>query len=107
MKTLALAAILFAFTAQSAQARQPSTEQVIRQVFGVYGSQAVRVFTCESGLRTWAQNGQYLGIAQMGSWARARYGHGPDAYTQARAAYHYFRDNGYSWRGAWSCSWAA
>jgi hypothetical protein len=75
---------------------------VIRAVFGSYGSQAVRVARCESGLRTWASNGQYLGLFQMGSYARARYGHGSDAWTQARAAYRYFVDAGRDW-SPWTC----
>ncbi len=104
-KTLTLTVVLSAFLVPAAQAG--SSEQAIRSVFGRYGQQAVNVARCESGLRTWASNGQYLGLFQMGSWARSRFGHGADAYTQARAAYAYFRVNGYSWRGAWSCSWAA
>ena len=85
---------------------QADNASVIRAVFGPYGSQAVGVARCESGLSTWAQNGQYLGVFQMGSYARARYGHGSDIWTQARAAYKYFRDSGYSWR-PWTCGWAA
>ena len=34
---------------------------------------------CESGLRTDAQNGQYLGLFQMGSSERRIYGHGSTA----------------------------
>ena len=80
----------------------PSAGAVICQVFGPYCAQALRVARCESGLQTWARNGQYLGLFQMGSLARAKYGHGPDAWTQARAAYRYFRDSGFSW-GPWTC----
>jgi hypothetical protein len=75
---------------------------VIRSVFGVYGDQAVSVASCESGLRTWAANGQYLGLFQMGEWERATYGHGPDALTQSTSAYAYFADTGYDW-SPWSC----
>lgn len=61
---------------------------------------ALRVAWCESRLRPAARNGQYLGLFQMGAYARRRFGHGPDAYTQARAAYRYFRVAG--WR-PWTC----
>ncbi len=89
---------------QAALTRAPTNEQVIRQVFGAYGSQAVAVARCESGLSVWARSpgGTYLGLFQFGSFARARYGFGWDAWTQARAAYRYFRDSGYRWT-AWTC----
>jgi hypothetical protein len=87
-----------------------TTQQVICQVFGSYCSQALRVARCESGLSIWARNanwppgdkGDYLGLFQMGDYARGRYGHGWDAWTQARAAYRYFLDSGRSW-GPWTC----
>jgi hypothetical protein len=63
---------------------------------------ALRVARCESGLSTRAQNGQYLGLFQMGSYARARYGHGSDAYTQAVAAHAYWEDAGWS---PWTCAY--
>ncbi len=91
------------FPALSSASVQPVSPSVaICQVFGPYCAQALRVARCESGLRTWAANGQYLGLFQMGAVARARYGHSPDAYGQARAAYRYFRDSGYRW-GPWTC----
>jgi hypothetical protein len=62
---------------------------------------ALRVFTCESGLSTTAANGQYLGLAQMGEYARGRYGHGRDAWTQARAAHAYYVAAGW---GPWECA---
>ena len=78
------------------------TQRVICGVFGPYCSQALRVAWCESRFSTTAQNGQYLGLFQMGSFARARYGHGTDAWTQSEAAFRYFADSGFSW-GPWSC----
>ena len=47
------------------------------------------MIACETGghYNTTAKNGQFLGIFQMGTWARARYGHGRSARAQARAAY--------------------
>jgi len=74
----------------------------INTVFGSYASQAHRVSSCESGHSPSAVNGQYLGMFQMGDYARSRYGHGPDPLTQARAAYHYFVDSGRDW-SPWSC----
>lgn len=62
---------------------------------------ALAVFSCESHLTTTAQNGQYLGLAQMGEFARSHYGHGSDAWTQAKAAYAYWRDAGWS---PWTCA---
>jgi hypothetical protein len=74
----------------------------ICHVFGPYCSQALRVASCESGRGVWAQNGQYLGMFQMGSYARGRYGHSYTALGQARAAYAYFVDAGRDW-SPWSC----
>ncbi len=85
--------------------RTPTNEQVIRQVFGVYGSQAVAVARCESGLSVWARNGQYENIFQMGYNERRTYGWhtvGSPAIVAARAAYRYFVASGHSWR-AWEC----
>lgn len=74
----------------------------ICHVFGSYCSQALRVASCESGRGVYAQNGQYLGMFQMGSYARSRYGHGYTPLEQARAAYAYFVDSGRDW-SPWSC----
>jgi hypothetical protein len=74
----------------------------IRIVFGPYAQQALRVAWCESRWYTGAQNGQYLGLFQMGSYARGRYGHAHDALGQAQAAYRYFVDSGRDW-SPWSC----
>jgi hypothetical protein len=77
-------------------------EDVICRVFGRHCRQAVSVAHCESRLRTDAQNGEYLGLFQMGSWARSLYGHGPSAVVQAKAAYRYFVESGLDW-SPWSC----
>jgi len=76
--------------------------RVICAVFGPYCSQALRVAACESGMHTTASNGQYLGLFQMGSYARSRYGYGDDVWTQASSAFRYFADSGFSW-GPWTC----
>lgn len=75
---------------------------IIRYVFGSSGDDAVTVARCESGFDPRAANGQYLGIFQMGSSERATYGHGPDALSQSRAAYRYFRASGSDW-SPWEC----
>lgn len=72
------------------------------------GAEAWAVAWCETGgtMSVWANNGQYLGLWQMGSYARARYGHGWNAWAQARAAHRYWdagkRGRGGSW-GPWEC----
>ena len=79
-----------------------SPEKAICHVFGDYCGQALRVARCESGYRTTAQNGQYLGIFQMGSTERRLFGHGASALDQARAAFRYFVRSGRDW-SPWSC----
>jgi hypothetical protein len=76
--------------------------RAIRAVFGRYADQALVVARCESHLSVRAQNGQYLGLFQMGRNERAVYGHGSTAYQQARAAHRYFVASGRAW-GPWSC----
>ena len=79
---------------------QNDPESAICAVFGSHCSEAVAVASCESGLSVNAVNGQYLGLFQMGSSERAIYGHGPDAYSQAQAAYRYYSVAGW---GPWQC----
>ena len=75
---------------------------VICRVFGPYCEEAVRVAHCESRLTIDAQNGQYLGLFQMGSTARRLFGHGDSAEEQARAALRFFVRSGSDW-GPWTC----
>lgn len=76
----------------------------IRYVFGPYGQaeEAVTVARCETGgtFSVYAKNGQFLGLFQMGNWARSVYGHGWTALEQARAALRYWLDSGWS---GWQC----
>jgi hypothetical protein len=67
-------------------------------------SEAWQVAYCETGgtFSVWARNGQYLGLWQMGEYARARYGHGHDPWTQARAAHRYYVASGRDW-SPWTC----
>ena len=84
-------------------ARQQSIAKgIICKVFGPYCKQALAVSWCESKWYVWAVNGQYRGLFQMGSSERARYGHGPGAWAQSRAAHRYFVDSGRDW-SPWSC----
>jgi hypothetical protein len=79
-----------------------SPEKAICHVFGSYCGEALRVALCESGYSVSAQNGQYLGLFQMGSSERRLFGHGEDALEQAQAAYRYFVRSGRDW-SPWSC----
>jgi hypothetical protein len=87
---------------RAARLRRATPAAAIRAVFGRYWSQAMAVARCESGLSLWAQNGQYLGLFQMGSHERVTYGHGSTALAQARAAHRYFVASGRTW-SPWSC----
>lgn len=81
----------------------PTNEQIVRAVFHEEPDKAVDIFTCESGLRTTAKNGQHLGIAQMGQEERERFGHAEDAQTQVEAAKDYYDvAQGF---GPWKACW--
>jgi hypothetical protein len=79
-----------------------SPAKAICDVFGSYCNEALQVARCESGNQTTAQNGEYLGLFQMGSSARQLFGHGESALEQAKAAYRYFVRSGRDW-SPWSC----
>jgi hypothetical protein len=83
-------------------ARAETPADTICRIFGPDCTAAVRVARCESGLRTDAVNGQYLGLFQMGWNERRLFGHGPTAEAQARAALRYFIVSGRDW-SPWSC----
>lgn len=99
----ALAVAVFAFPT-SAQANYAQSVKAIRAVFGSYSDQAIRVVRCETGgtFSTTAQNGQYRGLFQMGSWERRTYGHSSTAIGQAKAAWRYFVASGKDW-SPWQC----
>lgn len=71
---------------------------------GRYCREALSVTWCESKHDVTAGVGkhQYLGLFQMGSSERARYGHGWTAIEQVRAAYRYFVASGRDW-SPWQC----
>jgi len=79
-----------------------SPQAAICHVFGAYCSQALAVARCESGFSVNATNGQFLGLFQMGSYARSAYGHASDALGQAWAAFRYFVASGRDW-SPWQC----
>jgi hypothetical protein len=87
---------------QAHRLAKASPRTAICQVFGRYCQEALAVAQCESGHSTTAQNGQYLGLFQMGSYERSMFGHGATAYAQARAAHEYFLLSGRDW-SPWSC----
>ena len=106
--------IIFSGTGQAALAnesvnthriekQQAQAKIIICKVFGPYCKQALNVSWCESKWYIWAQNGQYLGLFQMGSWERRTYGHGPGSWAQARAALRYFIASGRDW-SPWECN---
>lgn len=74
-------------------------------VFRRYCGQALNVSWCESKYDVTAGVGkhQYLGLFQMGDFARTKYGHGWTALEQVVAAHKYFVDSGRDW-SPWSCS---
>jgi hypothetical protein len=85
----------------------PGAERVICEIFGPYCRQALAVVRCESRFSTSSANGQYIGLFQMGSWERRKYGHAYGAtiaavYGQVRAAYRYFVASGKDW-SPWEC----
>jgi hypothetical protein len=85
-----------------AVAKVETPQAVICRVFGSYCGQALQVARCESRFNQNAQNGQYLGLFQMGTSERRIFGHGPSAEEQARAAYRYFVASGKDW-SPWQC----
>jgi len=87
-------------TRRSAGASERSPASIICRVFGSHCREAQRVAWCESRYNVHATNGDYWGLFQFGSYARARYGFAWDAYVQARAAYRYFNDAGWA---PWQC----
>ena len=84
--------------------RMSDPVEAIKHVFGSRWREAVAVASCETGgtLSVWAQNGQYLGLFQMGSSERATYGHGSTPLAQAQAAHRYFTASGSDW-SPWQC----
>jgi len=82
-----------------------SPQQAILDAFGSKnGQRALKVGKCESKLDVKARNGNYMGLFQMGPWARKTFGHGPDADSQAEAAHRYFQTAGWSpWSHSQGC----
>ena len=100
--------VLAGLGARQAEARPPVPPDVFRAVRAYWHTkpervEAFNIVACETGNRynTTARNGQYLGLFQFGSFARARYGFGWDAWSQARAAHAYYLDAGWS---PWTCA---
>jgi hypothetical protein len=92
--------------------RRPRPDDVVGSVriaatrYGLSADGMLRVARCESNLQRGATNGQYLGLFQLGTYARARYlrGDWSDAYANAVAAARYVHDAG-GW-SPWSCGTA-
>ncbi len=97
---------LLILLAQNARARPPVPPDVFRAVRAEWKPKSERVNAldvvwCESRYSTTATNGQYVGLFQMGTWARARYGHGWTASAQSHAAHRYYVECGWS---GWTCA---
>lgn len=116
--TLVLAASFFTFTTTSQAGVRPKI-QTVKYAINLNwcgkikkscyaGRQAFAVASCETGgtFDIWASNGQYKGLFQMGASERRKYGHGWNAWVQARAAHKYYVESGRDW-SPWSCRWAA
>ena len=105
--TLVVIALVLARSDEAAAHWQPGAHNVqhaVRDAFGSRWREAMHVAWCESRFKTWATNGQYRGLFQMGSHERAIYGHGPDPWSQARAAARYWRATGRDWSPwDWRC----
>lgn len=85
-----------------------SYADMIHQVFGPYGDQAVNVAMCESTMNPGAYNG-VLGAAGLfqiipSTWASTSQAGNSvyDAAANIRAAYEIFARDGYSW-SEWEC----
>lgn len=78
------------------------------------GNEAISVAKCEAA-KYWVWGIPHLAVGpndeygnprrsmfQMGTRERRLYGHGPDPWSQARAAYKYFDESGRDW-SPWSC----
>jgi hypothetical protein len=87
---------------REARRRAALPKVAICNVFGRYCREALAVAWCESRHSTTAQNGQYLGLFQMGWNERRLFGHGSSARAQAVAAHRYFVLSGRDW-SPWSC----
>ncbi|HYZ79308.1 MAG TPA: hypothetical protein VE596_18235 [Gaiellaceae bacterium] len=117
MKRLLVSAVLlWSGVAGPAQARTPqqTAKLAITWAFCGHrysrceaGEQAKRVSWCESRWNIWARNGEYLGLFQMGSRERRRYGHGNNAWAQSAAAHRYWLAVRRRWTPTWTCGWAA
>lgn len=105
--TVVLLVALGGATGQTAQASKGSTaynsaQRAVCFYFGSNCAEAMVIVNCETGgtYSPWASNGQYLGMFQMGSSARATYGHGNNVWAQAKAAYLMFKVRGFE---PWLC----
>lgn len=110
--------LLLIITADSSAHYKPGTHNAIHAIQTAFcgkanrscvaGNEAIRVAICESGsywdrgIPHMARNGQYRGMMQMGASERELFGHGPDPWSQARAAHRYYVSSGRDW-SPWEC----
>ena len=103
-----LVVVLVAALAAPATAGTRHIKHIIRHVWGAdwREAQALSVAACESGFRTHARNGQYLGLFQMGLSERHTFNpnhpYTRSARRQARGAHRYYVASGRDW-SPWTC----
>jgi hypothetical protein len=89
------------------------TTSIIRQVFGGYSDQAIRIATCESSMNPNATNSYAIGnshaeglfqILYPSTWYGTSEANASpyDPVANTRAAFEIFQRDGYSWR-EWEC----
>ena len=90
-----------------------NAESTIREVFGPYANQALRIAQCESTMNPNAVNSMAIGnshaqglfqILYPSTWSgTSQAAHSPiEVQANVRAAYDLFRADGYTWR-EWQC----
>lgn len=103
MKQVRISLVLAAFVGfpTTAQARLSNAEIICRVAhnYQLSCSGMIRVAQCESTLNRWATNGQYLGLFQLGGFARSKFlrGNWYNPWKNSEAAARYAR-----WAGGWS-----
>lgn len=82
------------------QHEYPRFRHELVRSFGPHWREAAIVSFGEGSWQSFASNGQYQGTFQMGSSERRLYGHGSTLSAQVRAAWRYWKRNGW---GPWDC----
>lgn len=111
--TLLAGTMGFHASTSHAASNQADMISIIRQTFGPYSDQAIRIARCESTFNPNATNSYAIGnshaaglfqILYPSTWYGTSQAHNSpyDASANAKAAYEIFQRDGYSWR-EWEC----